>query len=297
MAKSRGARNERRVELGYVLARGEGMKPDAPSRGGVDTVDRVRGCRIGGLTAWVGLAAVALLLAASAVAADVGSLQSQVNEVLSLTPNVVHGAEIFRYCAGCHASPSNGLPEGWVPNITGQHPRYLAKQLIDYRHSIRWDVRMEPVAKGHGLRDSQDMADVVAFLAAQPADWSTSGDTAGEHTAARTEERRFYRGHCGSCHGLSGGGNNARSIPRIAGQDFAYLLRQMHDVVDGRRANMRAHHLRDLENLDVLQLVSLSRYIAHLGAGDDELDASELTGSIIRQSSVYDRELPALREP
>ncbi len=118
-----------------------------------------------GYKAWMGFAAVAMLAAASAAAGQVsGELQREVNAVLRLPPNPAHGAEIFRYCAGCHTTSSNGLPEGWVPNIIGQHPRYLAKQLIDYRHSARADARMEPVAKGHGLRDSQDVADVVAFL-------------------------------------------------------------------------------------------------------------------------------------
>ncbi len=234
-----------------------------------------------GYKIWLSLAAVGMLAAASTAAGEApGELRREVNEVLRLTSNPARGAEIFRYCAGCHTTPSNGLPEGWVPNITGQHPRYLAKQLIDYRNSVRWDARMEPVAKGHGLRSGQDVADVVAFLAAQSPDWSTSEG----HRAVVTEDRKFYRSHCSSCHGLTGGGNDSRAIPRIAGQDFAYLLRQMHDVVDGRRPNMRTQHMRALEDLDVVQLVSLSCYVSHLGEGDDELNAPEVTGLNIRQS-------------
>ena len=162
-----------------------------------------------GYKAWMGFADHAMLATASAAAGGVsGELRREVNEVLRLSPNPAHGAEIFRYCASCHASSSNGLPEGWVPNIIGQHPRYLAKQLIDYRHSIRSDARMEPVAKGHGLRDSQDVADVVAFLSAQPPDWSASEGRPGK----ATEDGRFYRDHCSSCHGPRGRGNNFRSI-------------------------------------------------------------------------------------
>jgi cytochrome c553 len=232
--------------------------------------------------AWVGFAAVAMLAAASAAASETTvELRREVNAVLRLTPNSARGAEIFSYCAGCHRTQSNGLPEGWVPNISGQHPRYLAKQLIDYRHSVRWDARMEPVAKGHGLRGSQEVADVVAFLAAQPADWSASD----EHSAVPTEDSKFYGNHCSSCHGLTGGGNNSRYVPRIAGQDFAYLLRQMHDVIDGRRPNMRRDHFRVLEGLDVVQLVSLSCYVSHLGEGDGVLNASEVTTLNVRGSS------------
>jgi cytochrome c553 len=229
-----------------------------------------------------------MLAAASAAASETTrELRREVNAVMRLTPDSARGAEIFSYCAGCHTAQSNGLPEGWVPSISGQHPRYLAKQLIDYRHSVRRDARMEPVAKGHGLRSSQDVADVVAFLAAQPADWSAPD----ERPAGATEDSKFYRNHCSSCHGLTGEGNNSRYVPRIAGQDFAYLLRQMHDVVDGRRPNMRRDHLRVLEGLDVVQLVSLSCYVSHLGGGDGELNAPELTTLNVRWSSVSVRQL------
>lgn len=227
-----------------------------------------------GYRAWVSFLAVALLATASTAARDAGGgLRGEVNALFRLTPNPARGAQIFSYCAGCHSASSNALPEGWVPNISGQHPRYLAKQLIDYRHSVRWDARMEPVAKGHGLRGTQDVADVVAFLAAQPADWSAST----QHAAAASEDRRFYLAHCSSCHGLTGGGDNARYVPRIAGQDFAYLLRQMHDVIDGRRPNMRRQHFEALENLDIFQLVSLSHYLSRLGEDDGAVNAPEPT--------------------
>jgi cytochrome c553 len=216
-----------------------------------------------------------LATATAAAGAAGGELRPEVNEVLSLTPNPAHGRDLFSYCATCHASPSSGLPEGWVPSIEGQHPRYLAKQLVDYRHSIRWDVRMEPVAKGHGLRGLQDIADVVAFVASQPANWSAPE----EHPTAAPEDRTFYRSHCSSCHGLAGEGSDARYVPRIAGQNFAYLLRQMHDVVDGRRPNMRGQHLHALEDLDVVQLVALARYVARLGPGDGRESAPPSTHS------------------
>jgi cytochrome c553 len=275
--------NKRRAELARMLAAVDTQEKRASSaRSFAVACDRSPSPHTLGYKAWVGFAAVAMLVAASAAASGAPEgLRREVNAVLRLTPNAARGAEIFSYCAGCHTTQSNGLPEGWVPNISGQHPRYLAKQLIDYRHSVRWDARMEPVAKGHGLRGSQDVADVVAFLAAQPADWSASD----EHSTVVTEDSKFYQNHCSSCHGLTGGGNNSRYVPRIAGQDFAYLLRQMHDVVDGRRTNMRRGHLRVLEGLDVVQLVSLSAYVSRLGEGGGVLNAPEVTSLNLRRRS------------
>jgi cytochrome c553 len=259
-----------------------------PLRGDAARVRTPRADRRPGYRGWTGLTAALLLATATAAAHPAGGeLRPEVDEVLSLTPNPAHGAQTFSYCATCHASNSNGLPEGWVPSISGQHPRYLAKQLIDYRHSIRWDVRMEPVAKGHGLRGLQDIADVVDFVAAQPANWSAPG----EQPAAAPEDRAFYGSHCSSCHGLAGEGSNARYVPRIAGQNFAYLLRQMHDVVDGRRPNMRRQHLRALEDLDVVQLVALARYVSRLGPGDARQRAPGSSHSGAARST------PGVRDP
>ncbi len=216
------------------------------------------------------------VLATSAIAAGT-SAQREVEGILRLKPNLARGAEIFTYCAACHEDNEQGLPAGWVPVIAGQHPRYLVKQLLDYRHGVRWDPHMEPVAQGHLLRGPQDIADIVAFVAAT--ELQGHGAVATPFPVA-TDAQHLYSLNCSRCHGQSGEGRDARGIPRLAGQDFAYLLRQMHDVVDGRRPNMRATHYRALYELDVQALMRLASYLSHLsGAGADPA-ASDLSAAL-----------------
>ena len=229
-----------------------------------------------GFLSLIAAAILGWLFTATAVAADTGT-QSEVERVLRLKPNLLRGAEIFTYCAACHEDNAQGLPAGWVPVIAGQHPRYLVKQLLDYRHSVRWDPHMQPVAQGHVLRGLQDIADVVAFVAATE---NPSHDTAAKPSTATTDAQHFYRVNCSHCHGPSGEGKDARGVPRLAGQDFAYLLRQMHDVVDGRRANMRATHYRALYDLDVQALMRLASYLAHLSGGGADAAASDLSAAL-----------------
>lgn len=207
-------------------------------------------------------------------AAQDAAVKREVNSVLNRPANVAHGAELYLYCASCHGPQAYGLPAGWVPVIAGQHPRYLVKQLLDYRRSRRSDPRMEMIAKGHALRGPQDIADVVSYLGAQTPGWETE-----QTVPPAPEAERLYRLACSRCHGLAGEGSDARLIPRIAGQDFAYLLRQMHDVVDGRRPTMRAQHYGSLEPLDVQQLVRLAGYLAHLGASATPSASSEVVAS------------------
>ncbi len=255
----RDARNRRRAELSSSLA---GVAVDRATSGGTDPRPALR--RRFYIPALLSLAVATMLAAVNAAAAaQAGELRPEVDEVLRLTPDRARGAEIFAYCAGCHASPTNGLPQGWVPDISGQHPSYLAKQLVEYRHGVRWGAHMESVAKGHVLYGLQDVADVVAFVSGQSADWNRPASGG----AVSAEARGRYRAKCGSCHGGAGEGNNRQSVPRIGGLNIAYVLRQLHDVVDGRRPNLEVPHLALLQDLDVQQLLGLSGYISHLGAG------------------------------
>jgi cytochrome c553 len=41
---------------------------------------------------------------------------------------------------------------------------------------------------------------------------------------------------CASCHGVQGEGNQALGAPRLAGQNAAYLTRQLHNFKEGKRA-------------------------------------------------------------
>jgi cytochrome c553 len=224
----------------------------------------------------IGAAILGCLLAAGAIASGT-SAQREVDGILRLKPNPARGAEIFTHCAACHEDNVQGLPAGWVPVIAGQQPRYLVKQLLDYRHSVRRDPHMEPVAQGHVLRGPQDIADVVAFVAATDLQ---GHDTAAMPSAVVTDAQHLYRLDCSHCHGRSGEGNDRRGIPRLAGQDFAYLLRQMHDVVDGPRANMRATHYRALCDLDVQALMRLASYLSHLSGAGADAAASDLSAAL-----------------
>jgi cytochrome c553 len=229
-----------------------------------------------GVTRAIAALVLGWLFATSAVAAGTAA-QREVDGILRLKPNLARGEEIFTYCAACHEENVQGLPAGWVPVIAGQHPRYLVKQLLDYRHSIRWDPHMQPVAQGHVLRGPQDIADVVAFVAATEIQ---GRDTVPMPSPVATDAQHLYRLNCSHCHGQSGEGKDARGIPRLAGQDFAYLLRQMHDVVDGRRANMRATHYRALYDLDVQALMQLASYLSHLSGAGGDAAASDLSAAL-----------------
>jgi len=208
-----------------------------------------------------------LILAAGVVAvlatATAATPSADLEEVLRAIPDPSHGARLFETCAQCHGPRGGGLPSGWVPEIAGQHAHFLAKELVDYRHHARWDDRMEKVAGRHLLATPQDIADVVAFVGSMaPSLQSMIGNGTWVDRGSR-----LYQARCRSCHGAGGEGSDARLVPRVAGQQSEYLLRQLHDTVDGRRPNMERVHVRLLSTLGMEELEGLADFMARLPPG------------------------------
>jgi cytochrome c553 len=202
---------------------------------------------------------IAVLLPIFATAAE--TTRSEFARVLKATPDEVHGAQLFGQCVSCHGADGGGETNGSTPRIAGQHFRVLAKQIVDFRHGKRWDFRMEGMADRHHLANAQEIADVAAHVSrlAQP---DSPGVGSGEFAE---EGSRIYAAQCKSCHGAEAQGDGAAGVPRLAGQHYAYLMRQMYDAVDGRRPALPPLHSQRIEPLDFEQVRAVSDYLARVG--------------------------------
>ncbi len=204
-----------------------------------------------------------LAVTAVAVPADAASNAAQESsDALNARPNFDNGATLFKTCSVCHGTSGGGTPDGHVPRISGQHFSVLVKQLVDYRNHRRWDPLMEYESDKHLLKSAQDLADVAAYaseIETLPEEGVSVGS--GEYLSRGTE---IYARNCIACHGKSGDGNGQRQIPRLAGQNYAYLVRQIHDAVEGRRPNLSATHISLLKGLDYVDIMGVADYLARI---------------------------------
>lgn len=201
---------------------------------------------------------LALLLPLLALAA--ASARQDLDRATRATPDVEHGAELFVQCVSCHGGNGAGQSNGNTPRIAGQHYPVLLKQLVDFRHGKRWDFRMEEQADRHHLQGPQDIADVAAYVSRLPTDGERG---IGDGTYA-TEGAFIFGSYCAVCHGPSGQGDAKKAVPRLGGQHYAYLMRQMYDAVDGRRLNLNRIHAEKIEPLDFEQVRAVSDYLARI---------------------------------
>jgi cytochrome c553 len=205
-----------------------------------------------------GVVAIALCVIAKAVSDS----QEELAAVMRSTPDLDHGAQLFDTCGACHGPDGGGTRDGQVPRIAGQHTSVLWRQLVDYRHDRRWDLRMEHFADRHHLSDAQAIADVSAYIH-QLEPNGPAGEGGGKLTDAGSA---LYAQLCRSCHGATAQGDAGRVVPRIAGQHYEYLRRQFYDAVDGRRPNFSPAHIKLLARLDHDNIEAVADYLSRLPA-------------------------------
>jgi cytochrome c553 len=158
-------------------------------------------------------------------------------------------------CAACHGPEGNSpMPE--VPSLAGQTWRYVYLQLKDYKEGRRADPAMTPFAEG---LSRQDMLDVSAFYAAQKL-----RPAAFKADPARVEKgkAKAAEGLCTMCH--LGGFKGQNEIPRVAGQQHDYVVKQLQDFKAGRRTNDAGNMASVSKTLSDQDMDDLAHYLAGL---------------------------------
>jgi cytochrome c553 len=159
-------------------------------------------------------------------------------------------------CAACHGPDGNATIPG-TPSLAGMPAFYTHWQLIMYRDGRRRDAQMTPFAIA--LTDA-DMADLSAFYAAQPP----------RRRPARIDPARAAAGrplaeaqHCTSCHGPALQGQQA--VPRLAGQDFDYLLRRLRGYKAKTTSDLDGMMTMVAQPLSDADVENLTHFMAGLG--------------------------------
>jgi cytochrome c553 len=198
---------------------------------------RVPGARVIDPTR-AGLLAAALATGAPAHAADAAA-----------------GNDKARACAACHGVDGNSS-QPLIPSLAGQTPMYIYYQLLQFRERRRVNGLMSPFA-AH-LTDA-DMKDIAAYFAGQTPRGSGRPPDAGRSEAGKAV---VAKNHCGSCHtpALTG----QKHIPRIAGQHYDYLVKQLRGFKTGDRPDIDGSMTSAAQPLSDRDIVDVSFYLASL---------------------------------
>jgi len=158
-------------------------------------------------------------------------------------------------CVACHG-PGGNSTDPQYPILAAQTARYLYLQLKDFKEGRRAEPRMDPFLAG---MTREDMFDLAAFFAAQrPRPGAFKADPArAARGKAKADEVL-----CTMCH--LGGFIGQNEIPRVAGQHYAYVVKQMRDFKAGRRTNDAGNMASVSRTLSESDIEDLAHYLSGL---------------------------------
>lgn len=157
-------------------------------------------------------------------------------------------------CLACHRP---GNPAAAVPLIAGQNEGYLRNQLRAFRERHRDGFPMPAFAVD---LDDATVAAYAARISALP--WEPLAGPVGSEVALAAGAEAAERHDCGSCHGPAFLG--ADEIPRLAGQNRAYLARQLRDFAREGRHHPPVGTGARMYHLDEDEVAALATWLASL---------------------------------
>ncbi|MFX1766372.1 c-type cytochrome [Paraburkholderia sp. A1RI-2L] len=130
-------------------------------------------------------------------------------------------------CMGCHGVKGNSLAQGY-PSLAGQPAPYVTAQLRNFVSGQRSDRNMAPLAMTLGASEIKLVADYYA----QQSPVENRYFHPDPHLQVKGEQL-VKASACVACHGAALMGHD--QFPRLAGQGYDYLVKQLNAFADGAR--------------------------------------------------------------
>jgi cytochrome c553 len=165
------------------------------------------------------------------------------------------GEEKAQVCAACHGVNGNST-NPMYPTLAGQNSRYIYLQLQDFQAGRRHDPQMDPIAATLTREEMQALAD---YFSKQ--EQARSGFKADAQKVAAGGQKS-KEALCSMCHLGEFAGQN--EIPRVAGQQYDYIKKQLSDFKARRRTNDAGNMTSVSATLSDADIENLAQYIANL---------------------------------
>lgn len=174
------------------------------------------------------------------------------------------GATLALNCTMCHGA--QGMSQSNAPNLAGQYPEVVIKQLRDYQAGQRRSAIMESLARQLSERDIADLAAYYAYLPKA----RTAPTTYDESLPALVRVGAPLRNiaPCVSCHG---GIDQKLGAPWIEGMPRDYLVQQLVAFRAGTRRNDAEAQMRNVARaMTDGEIDEVAAFYARKAAGIDQ---------------------------
>lgn len=171
--------------------------------------------------------------------------------------SIGRGATLAQQCAICHGPA--GLSRADSPNLAGQYPTTIYKQLRDFQSGARVNVVMSPFALHMSDRDMRDLAAYYAYLPRLP---ESSGGDVEVPAIVRVGSPMRGIAPCGACHGTI---ESKAGSPWLNGQSAVYIAGQLRAFASEHRRNDTSQQMRNVaRSMTEDEITAAAKYYASL---------------------------------
>ncbi|HEV2674902.1 MAG TPA: c-type cytochrome [Aliidongia sp.] len=170
--------------------------------------------------------------------------------------SIGRGATLSLKCTMCHGA--RGLSEADSPNLAGQYPAVVFKELQDFKSGARTNAVMGPMVANLSDQDMIDLAAYYAYLPRLPGYHPKPGQSAPSVVVHGAPMRNIPP--CASCHG---GVDTKTGSPWLEGESPVYLEAQLKAFASGARHNDISEQMRNIaRRMTPAEVRAASEYFA-----------------------------------
>jgi len=168
------------------------------------------------------------------------------------------GTIALQQCTMCHGA--RGVSSADAPNLAGQYPEVLIKQLMDYKRGDRASAAMQALS---AALDERAIRDVAVYYASLPRPRNTPlTDMSKVPALVKLGDPMRNVAPCASCHG---GIEQKLGAPWLEGMPKAYLVTQLAAFASGERANDSHAQMRNMaRTLTPKEIEDVSEFYARV---------------------------------
>ena len=158
-------------------------------------------------------------------------------------------------CAACHG-PGGRAVVPQFPILAGQTSRYMVLQLRDFQEGRRSNELMSPMVAGMTRDEMRELSDYFAKQKPPVQAFKTDSEK------ARLGKLKADETLCTMCH--LGGFAGQNEVPRVAGQNFEYVIKQLSDFKARKRTNDAGSMTSVASTINAQDIENLAHYLVGL---------------------------------
>ena len=162
-------------------------------------------------------------------------------------------------CFLCHGMQGESNSEVF-PRLAGQHWEYTAKQLAQFKSGERKSTAMAGMTAKLSSEDMVALGKYFESITLSPEPAKDSGLAAVGQYVFQSGNKFSGVPACASCHGKDALGTS--QLPRLAGQNAAYIETQLKSFGTRARTNDNAVMYSIVERMTPLEMAAVAEYVS-----------------------------------